>query len=171
MKQALLVALLLFCCAPPQSPYRPMRDGKGVGYKDTRVKDDVYIVEFQGTPRISEEKVDYYTIYRLAELTLEKGYKYFLVFDESRGGDSFQFTMPGKLNIRDSGYGKTTGSYSPPQTFTFKRFTSRAAIRLLNEIPPDYEEAIFDAEWTKLYTGSLLWGEDYHKTQAHPTKP
>lgn len=78
----LAVLILLSSCA---TPYQKM--GKRGGYSDARINDHIYRVSFQGNTRTKDEVVHRYFLRRCAELTLEKGYQYFIVInteDKSR---------------------------------------------------------------------------------------
>lgn len=74
--------LLLSSCA---TPYQKL--GKRGGYFEEKINDHVYRVSFQGNTRTKDELVHRYFLRRCAELTLEKGYQYFIVMsteDKSR---------------------------------------------------------------------------------------
>ena len=77
----LLVTLLLSACAGPQpSLYQPLagRDG----YSEELLGKGLYRVSFQGNAATSRERVQEYTLYRAAELTLELGGERFAVHDK-----------------------------------------------------------------------------------------
>ena len=74
-------ALALAACATP-TPYGPASDGRGYGYTDQRIQEDRYRITFRGNSSTSRETVENSLLYRAAELTVERGYDYF-VFLES----------------------------------------------------------------------------------------
>jgi len=82
--ERLLVALCLLvittftagCATPYQSA------SKGDGYSDYRVSTDLFAVSFRGNTSTREETVDKYLIRRASEITLEHGFKYFVVLWE-----------------------------------------------------------------------------------------
>ena len=86
--------LLLFSagCGNP-TPYQRMQGGGLLGlgdkegYEEVQVDGNTFRVNFQGNGHTSKETVERYTLYRCAELTLERGYDYFVVVDESSATD------------------------------------------------------------------------------------
>src|SRR5690348_9692961 len=47
------------------------------GYKDTKVDETHYIVEFNGNGYASKQRVHFFWLYRCSELTVQKGYEFF----------------------------------------------------------------------------------------------
>jgi len=74
-------ALLLAACATA-TPYGPASAGGGYGYSDQRIQDDRYRITFRGNSSTSRETVENALLYRAAELTVDRGFDYF-VFLES----------------------------------------------------------------------------------------
>ena len=75
-------ALLTACT----TVYQPL--GATGGYRDTRLSDNSYIVEFSGNGNTSKEAVWNYWIYRCADLTRQKGFSYFTVLPKAKTGDA-----------------------------------------------------------------------------------
>lgn len=67
----------LFACAT-STPYGPAADG-GYGFSDQRIEENRYRVTFRGNSSTSREIVENFLLFRAAELTLERGYDYFVV--------------------------------------------------------------------------------------------
>lgn len=65
------------------TPYQAL--GLRGGYKDVKLDDNTYRVTFQGGGATSREIVEVYDLYRCAELTIEKGYDYFIVIETNDG--------------------------------------------------------------------------------------
>jgi hypothetical protein len=95
MKTLVLIVLTaaLAGCAKP-ALYQPLHDD--VGYGEQQLESNRYRVWFAGNSATPREVVEDYVLYRCAELTLEKGYDYFVLADRStqgehhdRGGVSF----------------------------------------------------------------------------------
>lgn len=89
----LLAALVLGACAKP-ALYQPLHDD--VGYGEQQLETNRYRVWFAGNSATPRQTVEDYVLYRCAELTLDKGYDYFVLSDRStqgehhgRGGVSF----------------------------------------------------------------------------------
>jgi hypothetical protein len=75
----LAVVLLLQGCA---TGYQPL-SARG-GYSERRIADDIYEVVFSGNGKTPKATVDRYFIYRCAELTKQKGFKYFAIMRTNR---------------------------------------------------------------------------------------
>ncbi len=74
--------------------YAPMREGffNTTGYNAVQVDSNTYRVIFYGLRNSSVEIADRYSFYRAAELTLEKGFDYFVVLqtgDDDKNGDAW----------------------------------------------------------------------------------
>lgn len=94
---SLAVALVLSGCttATPYQPYRP-ETARGVhgGYSDQELAADRYIVRFHGNELTSRDRVEGYMLYRSAELTLERGYDWFLAVDRHTEHDTRTYATP-----------------------------------------------------------------------------
>lgn len=140
------LVLLLQAC---QTGYQAQ--GPTGGYTEQRIADDTYYVTFAGNGKTPKEVVERYFIYRCAELTREKGYKYFVVLRTNRTGS---LEMPrigeaiGESPWRSAGLdaGAPAGGlqqvkggggggyyYVPGGTYYITTWTGRATIRMLNE--------------------------------------
>ncbi|WP_233998779.1 hypothetical protein [Erythrobacter sp. YT30] len=77
------VALIMTGCAMSITPYQPLSAGSRVsgGYSDLRIDETHYRVSFAGNRLTSRERVESYLLFRAAELTLLKGYDYFIIED------------------------------------------------------------------------------------------
>lgn len=94
---ALLAAATLGGCttATPYQPYRPESLG-GVhgGYSDQELAADRYLVRFHGNELTSRDRVEGYLLYRAAELTLQRGYDWFLIADHHTEHDVQTYVEP-----------------------------------------------------------------------------
>jgi len=79
----LLTAALAGCARP--ALYQPLRDD--VGYGQRQLEENHYTVWFVGNSATPRETVEDYVLYRCAELTLEKGYDYFVLSNRSTQGE------------------------------------------------------------------------------------
>lgn len=61
----------------------------GDGYDDTPIDSTTYHVMFYGNGNTNSELVDRYALYRAAELTVSKGYDYFVVIDAQHDKNSY----------------------------------------------------------------------------------
>ena len=76
-----LIALATGCASP--TPYQPLSSASRTsgGYSDQLLAEDRYRVTFAGNTLTSRERVESYLLFRAAELTLQRGYDWFLVID------------------------------------------------------------------------------------------
>ena len=83
VKLSMVVAAtaLLAACAT-ETPYGPRADGGGYGYSEQSIESNRYRVTFRGNSSTSRETVENYLLYRAAELTLQRGYDYFVVVED-----------------------------------------------------------------------------------------
>ena len=77
---SMLLAVLLGGCATP-TLYGPADAGSDYGYREQQIESDRYRVTFAGNALTDRDTVENYLLYRAAELTLDRGYDYFVVFD------------------------------------------------------------------------------------------
>ncbi len=92
----LVGALALAACATP-TPYQPA-SGSGFyrnGYSDQQIEPNRYQVSFAGNSLTSRETVERYLLYRSAQLTLERGYDYFILADRDTNLRSRTYSTPG----------------------------------------------------------------------------
>ncbi len=75
---ALLAVLFSVGCA---TAYQPV--GYTGGYTDSRLGPDAFTVWFQGNRYTAASRVSDFTMLRAAELTLESGYRYFVLLGET----------------------------------------------------------------------------------------
>jgi hypothetical protein len=114
------------------------------GYRDYKITDDVYDVQFSANGYTPVDIVDKYLLYRCAELTVESGQKYFVILESNVQIATQQFTVPGSYQSSTSGsataYGgyaqgssQTHGTYTPPQTYQFSKPYGAAKIKVIDK--------------------------------------
>ena len=72
-----LVALLVGCATPMQTPYQPLQPNGG--FSEQRIETNRYRVTFVGNSITPREEVENYLLFRSAELTLSQGFDYFVL--------------------------------------------------------------------------------------------
>ncbi len=99
----LLVSSVLFsgCATTYQS------NGFSGGYSETQLDKNVFKVTFRGNGYTGRERVADFTLLRSAELTMQNGYKYFVVVDENSYTSNSTYTTPirATTNINSNTYG------------------------------------------------------------------
>lgn len=82
MSAGLLVA---GCTTMPATPYQPYRahsaGGIHGGYSEQQLAPDRYLVRFHGNSLTPRDRVEGYMLYRAADLTVQKGFDWFMVLD------------------------------------------------------------------------------------------
>ena len=152
----LTINILLVCflalvtaCA---TPYQPK--GFSGGYSQVQLDNSSARVEFRGNGYTSRERVEVFVLYRCAELTIERGYDYFVI---SRGDTENQQqtvqTTSGTFDATTTGSGRhysTSGTYTPGQTVTFNKRTATAVIKMFKgEKQTNYQErSVPENLWT-----------------------
>ncbi len=89
-------ASVLAACATP-TPYRPAT-GAGfnrTGFSDQQIEANRFRINFAGNSLTSRETVERYLLFRAAELTLERGFNYFVMADRDTDKQTRTYTTPG----------------------------------------------------------------------------
>ncbi len=154
------VALLILTgCA---SPYQPI--GFGGGFSETQLSENIFQINFRGNGYTSSERAGDFAMLRSAELTLENGYKYFVLADNRDDVENSSYTTPlqahttghantyGTINSHGnygsysgSTYGNSTTYFTGGQTVNISKPRARNVIVMLNEKPK--EGFVFDAKF------------------------
>ncbi len=138
----------LFFVAGCATPYQPV--GLGGGYSETQLAPDVFRVNVRGNGYTSNERAQDFALLRAAELTLQHGFKYFAIIDESSSTDVSTYSTPGSSQTTGSStgtanvygnYGTYQGTYSgtttynPPQTYNIHKPRSSISVRCFADKP------------------------------------
>lgn len=75
---ALLVLILLSACATGPTPYQPRAKVGAHGFSDQALESDRVRITFNGNSSTPRETVENYLLYRAAEVTVERGFRYFV---------------------------------------------------------------------------------------------
>ena len=103
----LLAALLLTSACATESTYRPAV-GRGFdrsGYSDRQIEENRFMVSFSGNSYTSRDTVERYLLFRAAELTVQRGYDYFIFADRDVDRRSRTYTTPGIGGYGGFGFG------------------------------------------------------------------
>jgi hypothetical protein len=134
----LLFAVLLLGCA---TSYQP--ESFTGGFSDYMTAPDEAAVTFRGNGYTGPERVAEMTALRCAEVTLQHGYRYFVIIGASDISRNFSFTTPGYATTHAYGtvsgfgnFGTVSGNayttVNPPQTFNFYKPAVMVAIKMSN---------------------------------------
>lgn len=150
----LLTAGLLTGCASP-TPYQPADDGEG--YTEQSLEDDRYRIAFSGNSVTERETVEDYLLYRAAEVTLQRGYDYFIIVEKDTERSTRYQTMGtgfgGPLLRRgyhgsvfyDPFYNSGFGRFGTSSSVPIDRYKAYANIVMRHGVKPDDETDAYDA--------------------------
>ncbi|MEM8987314.1 MAG: hypothetical protein AAGC95_11385 [Pseudomonadota bacterium] len=99
---ASIVLAGLSACAT-QTPYGPAA-GSGYGYTEQRIENNRYRITFRGNSLTDQAEVENSLLFRAAELTVQRGFDYFIVTEQSTDSRS-TFTSSGVGSPFYAGYG------------------------------------------------------------------
>jgi hypothetical protein len=134
----LLCAILFASCA---TPYQSQ--GLTGGYSDFLTAPDEATIMFHGNGYTPAERVVLMTALRCADVTLQRGYRYFVVTGAADVSGHFSFTTPGYATTYGSAnaygfgnfataYGTSYTTVTPPQTFNIYKPGLSVAIKMSN---------------------------------------
>jgi hypothetical protein len=127
---SILAGLTLAGCA---TEYGPM--GLSGGYWDRPLASDMFQVGFKGNGFTSPDDAYAYSLRHAAEVTTSAGFKYFVILDENQAEKSYQVQTEGSYQSYTNGYGYTTGTYTPGDTYTVHKPRMTFVIKCFNEKP------------------------------------
>jgi hypothetical protein len=139
-----LIALALTGCA---TAYQ--RRGFSGGYSETQLGENIFKVSFYGNGFTSMEQASDFALLRAAELTLERGFRYFVVVRLENDTKTDTFTTPTTSYTTDSAYGYGNYDYVTNtttyvgRTFLITRPRSTFTILCFKEKPDN--NLVFDA--------------------------
>lgn len=158
MKQAIITALLLpiflFGCA---TSYQPR--GFTGGFSEIQLDQNTIRVSFRGNAMTQRDTVETYMLYRCAELTLEKGFDFFVLADTGTDVQHGAIVSPGSyqstttITPMGSGFATagTTGTYTPGTVTPYRKFGSTATIKLFKGEKPANLPNAYSAQEVKTY--------------------
>ncbi|MBL7131290.1 MAG: hypothetical protein ISS45_07825 [Candidatus Omnitrophica bacterium] len=153
MKKLLLIVLCLGLvgCATGYG-----RKGWKGGYTDLRLQDDIFKVTFKANAYTGRDKAQDYALLRCSEVTLNNGYRYFIIVDDKSYQQDYSYTTPvtsqtygtasayGGSSYAHGTYSGTTNYYGG-QTYNMKKPIIIHTIRCFKEKPEDVNTMVFDA--------------------------
>ncbi len=150
LDSAFLLACVLAGCATA-TPYQPMQNN--VGYADQQLESNRYRVSFAGNSSTKRETVENYVLYRTAEVTLDKGYDYFVLSStsterepERSGGITFGIGGYGFGSRSGVGIGIGTGTSTDSR---YREYQGQADALLMRGKKPADNPAAYDAREVK----------------------
>lgn len=151
MKKWFIALSMIFLISGCASKYKKM--GFGGGYSETRLDNNVFTVTFRGNGHTSRERVSDFNLLRSAELSLQNGFKYFIIINSEKHNNHITYTTPINSTIHYSGftygnrynataYATTTGG----KTYNITRPSSINTIVCFKE-KPNFNGVIYNAKY------------------------
>lgn len=172
----IVTALALSACASLPT-YHPASKIGASGFSEKKISTNQYRVMFQGDSSTSRYEVEDYLLFRAAELTVEKGYDYFVIseqnsetktrvvttqkpafygrFDHLHGHRNYSFPY--------YAYGYDWGYPSDTQTREYTKYSAIAYIGMHRGIKPEGNDKAFNA----LEVMENLGPVDCWRTETH----
>jgi len=161
MNKYFLISLLMILYLGCETPYQPKSTFKG-GYSDFPIGKDSAQITFAADSDTSRETVEKYFLYRCAEYTLVKKYRYFILFDVHLDRLEDEIVFPGSehttIKKDDDGTITKDKSIHPPHKKKLIQFHKTGKIRMLRD-KLDSEE-VFNAQ-------EIIQGLEPHIKREH----
>jgi len=145
---AVLLAILLAGCA---TQYQAQ--GLSGGYTDTQLGENIFQVSFRGNGYTPSERAADFALLRAAEVTMENGFRYFVVVESGRDASVSAFTTPTQsyttgsaYSYGNTAYGSATTTTYGGQTFFIRTPSATNTILCFKE-KPEIAGLVFDAEF------------------------
>lgn len=88
------------------------------GFSETQLSENIFQVTFKGNAYTSRERASDFTLLRSAELSLENGFKYFIIVDSEKYTKTSTHTTPTSSYTTGSAYGSGNYAYGSATTTT-----------------------------------------------------
>lgn len=141
MAVAFLAVITVAGCA---TPYQ--QRGLTGGFSETQLAENVFEVRFRGNGYTSSERASDFALLRSAELTLEKGFKYFIVDDDQNISKTTLHTSPARSYTTYTGFGSSYTTTYGGDTYAISKPRARKVIICFKE-KPDWPGLIYEAQF------------------------
>ena len=132
---AVFVSILLASCATDYEKH-----GFTGEFSETQLGENIFQISFKGNADASHERTKDFTLLRSAEVTVEKGFRYFIIVDSEKYSKTGTYTTPAADHTTGSAnalgnYVRSSGKITPPgvKTFTHSRPTTTNTIVCFND--------------------------------------
>lgn len=145
---ALFVATVLVGCA---TSYQ--KQSFSGGYSETQLGENIFQVSFRGNGYTSRERASDFSLLRSAEITLERGFRYFVIVESEKNTKLGAYTTPTHSYTTGSAYasgnhayGNATTTTYGGQTYVISKPSTTNTIVCFKEKPPE-GGLVLDAEF------------------------
>ena len=127
------LAIFLTSCA---TAYQPTSFSGG--FTDTQLSENVWKVSVNGNAYTSKSTIGDYALLRASELTLQKGFKYFVIGSQNEDSKNFNATFGTNSsttygNISSSGNFNARTNYTTPTVVPMKKYSNELIFEMLNQ--------------------------------------
>lgn len=126
-KKALIIILISIIISGCATQYKKM--GWRGGYSQTQLDKNMFNVSFLGNRYTSKERISDFITLRSAEITLESGYKYFVIIKENNNISKTLHSTP----VTIDSYGNINGG----EVYTTSKPSSQNSIILFHKKPKE----------------------------------
>jgi hypothetical protein len=144
------VAIIFSCCA---TAYKKI--GWKGGYSETQLGENIFRVSFRGNGFTREERASDFNLLRSAEVSLENGFRYFIIVESDKSSSLSTYTTPmtshTRVHVNVSGNyatGSATTYSDGGETYLISKPRAANTILCFKE-KPEASVIIFDAEFVK----------------------
>jgi len=128
-------------------------DGLTGGFSETQLGENIFQVSFRGNAYTRKNRASDFTLLRSAELTLEHGFRYFIITESEKDTTVSTFTTPTHSHTTGSAYfsgnsmyGSANTTTSGGQTFLMRKPNTTNTIVCFRE-KPKINNLVYDAEF------------------------
>jgi hypothetical protein len=140
------LAIGISACAT-STPYQPAHHG--LGYSEQRLETNRYKIMFAGNAETPRRVVETYLLYRAAEVTLQNGYDYFVLTDQSTDKEtSYTQTFSGGFGSYawyPYSYWQPSAAVSGAESMPRSEYQAQASILVFKGSKPAADPEAFDA--------------------------
>ena len=147
LKLIYLACVCLFIFQGCSTPYQ--KEGFKGGFSETQIDENVYRVTFKGNGYTHREKASDLALLRSAEITLLKGYSYFIIVDSNYNPSVSTYTTPTTTNTTGTINGSTysgTSSTNGGNTYVIVKPSNTNTIMMFKE-KPSIQGMIYNADF------------------------
>lgn len=143
------VFAILSACATPYGKY-----GIAGGYTDSRIDENTFSISVDTNGFTNQQTTSMHAMYRAAELTLNNGYDYFVIVNDSKTPSGMIVNTPGSAHTKLTTYGssataKTT--YTPGPAIPLAFPNSTLVIKSFKGTKPSESPNAYDARSVMTY--------------------
>lgn len=150
-------AIFLFGCA---TSYQKM--GFSGGFDETQLAENVWKVHFAGNGYTGRNRAEEMTLLRSADLTMQNGYRFFVLASSNSASDYSTYTTPSTSTTTGSAYGSGGYAYGSANTTTYggqtyivsKPSTTNTVVMFKEK--PQVNGVVYDANFLCNTLGSKL---------------